>query len=60
MCNIYAGEMLPQVVMVGNKLVKINLSPTRNFPIDLMLIHSCLNYHNILLNTDFSITFSAK
>ena len=36
------------------------LSPTRHFPIDLMLIHSCLIYHNILLNTDFSITFSAK
>ena len=34
--------------------------PNRTLPIDLMLIHSCLIYHNILLNEDFSIKFTAK
>ena len=40
-----------------NLIGQNKLSPTRNFPIDSMLIHSCLLYHNILLNRDFFIEF---
>ena len=38
----------------------VNHSPSLKFLIDVTQKGSCLFYHNVLLNTDFCITFSVK
>ena len=63
MCDLGISMKHLVMCMVYTNLGGINkLSPIGNFPIYLMLIQSCLIYHNILLNKDlnFSIKFSGK